>query len=349
MRTIFIQASLFLLLGSTAIAAIGAAKSPSNLLITRPNQEVPKRLKITLSITNPEDLKVREGDRIAKGQVLSDRDLERRRLNRQRISILQAIAKIEQTPLPALKPSLPLIGLPPVTFAEQEAQVNMAEMKFAQAQRNLTTTLSLDPFITAKAQVDQSKAKAEQATRDLENQQRKLDAVANLKNLPPEILQHETEKLKAKQSELNKAQAEFDFRAAEYRQIEQARRQSLADLQNQVEMARSELELAQAQLRAAREQRQRDEYEYRITVARRGEEENQAQIAASSQKLEREFKLAQLQEQLSATEEKLNAIAIVKSPYAGIIKRIKTEKQADNTITVNLSLIPDAMVSSEPD
>ncbi|MFM7577793.1 MAG: hypothetical protein ACKN9E_01875 [Microcystaceae cyanobacterium] len=72
----------------------------------------------------------------------------------------------------------------------------MAEMKFVQAQRNLTTTLSLDPFITAKAQVDQTKAKAEQATRDLENQQRKLDAVANLKNLPPEILQHETEKLK---------------------------------------------------------------------------------------------------------------------------------------------------------
>ncbi|MFM7383145.1 MAG: hypothetical protein ACKO1W_08885 [Microcystaceae cyanobacterium] len=103
-------------------------------------------------------------------------------------------------------------------------------------------------------------------------------------------------------------------------------------------MARSELELAQAQLRAAREQRQRDEYEYRITVARRGEEENQAQIAASSQKLEREFKLAQLQEQLSATEEKLNAIAIVKSPYAGIIKRIKTEKQADNTITVAFSI-----------
>ncbi|MFM7578497.1 MAG: hypothetical protein ACKO5Q_16375 [Microcystaceae cyanobacterium] len=61
MRTIFIQASLFLLLGSTAISAIGAAKSPSNPLITRPNQEVPKRLKITLSITNPEDLKVREG------------------------------------------------------------------------------------------------------------------------------------------------------------------------------------------------------------------------------------------------------------------------------------------------
>lgn len=339
---------LILVTSTGAIASIGNSSKPSDLSLSN-SENQPKRLKITLSIFDPQDLKVREGDRVTKGQVLSDRDLERKRLTRQRTSIIQAIAKIEQTPLPVLRPSVPLIGLPAISFAEEEAKVNQAELKFAQAQRNLTTALSIDPFITAKAQVDQAKAKAEQATRDLENQQRKLDAVANLKNLPSEIFKHETEKMKLKQSELEKAQAEYNFRAAEYRQTEQLRRQTLVDLQNQIEMARSELELAQAQLRAAREKRSRDEYEYRITVARRGEEENQAQIAASSQKLEREFKLAQLQEQLSATEEKLNAIAVVKSPYSGIIKRIKTEKQADNTLTVNLSLVPLTSVSSEPD
>jgi hypothetical protein len=106
-----------------------------------------------------------------------------------------------------------------------------------------------------------------------------------------------------------------------------------------VELARAELEVTQARLRSEKEARQQAEYDYQIALSRRAEEENQSAIALANQKLEREFKLSQLNEQLSSTEEKLNAIAQVRSPYSGIIKRIKTQKQADNTLTVSLTLV----------
>lgn len=336
---------LIILSSTAAIAAIGNSSKP-DLSLSNNSDNQPKRLKITLSVNDPQDLKVREGDRVTKGQVLSDRDLERRRLNRERMGILLTINKIEKTPLPVLRVAPELRELPSISYAIAETEIQQAEIKFTQAQRNLQNALSYDPFITAKANVDKAKAGIEQAVRSFELQQRKLDAVNGMKGLPPEMLEHETEKLRQRQSEQEAAQAQFEFYTAEYRQIEQARSQSIADLQNKVQLARAELEVAQARLRQAKEQREAQEYEHRITLARRAEEQNQAAIAVANQKLEREFKLSQLQEQLSSVEEKLNAISQVRSPYNGIIKRVKTERQADNTLTVTLTLASENSIIS---
>ncbi len=50
----------------------------------QPNNAAPKRLKININITNPEDLKVKEGDLVKAGQILADKDRERKRLTGQR-------------------------------------------------------------------------------------------------------------------------------------------------------------------------------------------------------------------------------------------------------------------------
>lgn len=342
MNKLTLQIFIFILLGTGAIAV--SSKSPNLSLSKKAESAVnqPKRLKITLSINDPNDLKVREGDRVVKGQILSDRDLERRRLSRERMATLITINKIEKTPVPTLKLAPELRELPPVSFAIAESEIQQAELKFTQAQRNLQNALSYDPFITAKANIDKARAGIESASRAFQLQQRKLDAVNGLKGLPQEMLEHETEKLRQKQTEQETAQAQFDFYTAEYRQIESQRSQSIADLQSKVQLARADLEVTQARLRSAKESREAQEYEHRITLARRAEESNQAEIAVANQKLEREFKLSQLNEQLSGTEEKLNAIALVKSQYSGIIKKVKTQRQADNTITVLITLQPDS-------
>jgi hypothetical protein len=342
MNKLTLQIFIFILLGTGAIAV--TTTTPTNSLsknsIIEANQ--PKRLKITLTVNDPADLKIREGDRVVKGQILSDRDLERKRLSRERMATLITINKIEKTPIPTLKIAPELRELPPVSFAIAESEIQQAELKFTQAQRNLQNALSYDPFITAKANIDKARAGIESASRAFQLQQRKLDAVNGLKGLPQEMLEHETEKLRQRSTEQETAQAQFDFYTAEYRQIESQRSQSIADLQSKVQLAKADLEVAQARLRSAKEQREAQEYEHRITLARRAEESNQAMIAVANQKLEREFKLSQLNEQLSGTEEKLNAIAKVTAPYNGIIKRVKTQRQADNTITVLITLQPDS-------
>ena len=349
MNKFTLQIFIFLLLGTGAIAV--SSKSPDLSLSKNSTIEAnqPKRLKITLTVNDPADLKIREGDRVTKGQILSDRDLERRRLSRERMATLITINKIEKTPVPTLKIAPELRELPPISFAIAESEIQQAELKFTQAQRNLQNALSYDPFITAKANIDKARAGIEQAANEFQLQQRKLDTVNGLKGLPPEMLEHETEKLRQKQSQQETAQAQFDFYTAEYRQIEAQRSQSIGDLQNKVQLSRADLEVAQARLRQAKEDREAAEYGHRITLARRAEESNQAEIAIANQKLDREFKLSQLQEQLSSIEEKLNGIAQVKSPYNGVIKRIKTQRQADNTLTVTVTLTTESNLSVTPE
>jgi multidrug resistance efflux pump len=306
-----------------------------------PSKTTPGRLKINLSIANPQDLKVREGDRVTKGQVLADRDGDRSRLNRERRETLLTIAKIEQTPPPRLKIAPPIQDLPAAGFAIEETAIEQAELKFSQAQRNYNSTLANDPFITARANVDFARAAVEQAYREVELQGKKLEAIAQIKGIPPEMLEHETEKLKAVRSEWEKKQAEYEFRAAEYKQVEQGRREAIESLKEAIDSARSELEIAQARLRAAKEARNKAEYDHQIAVAKQDEEKNQVAIAVSQQGLEREFKLSQLKERISAIDEKLSSIAVVRSPFAGLIKRVKIENQSDNTLKVTLSLIPE--------
>jgi hypothetical protein len=309
----------------------------------------PKRLKINLSIANTNDLKVRQGDKVTKGQVIADRDGERSRLNRERRETLLSIAKIEQTPVPQLRISPPIREIPPASFAisrservaTEEAAIQQAELKFSQSQRNYQATLSNDPFITARANVDFAKAAIEQAYREVELQQKKIEAIAQVKGIPPEMLEHETEKLKEVRSNWEKRQAEYKFREAEYKQVEQGRTESISALKEAVESARAELEIAQARLRAAKESQNQREYEHQIAIARRNEEANQSAITVSQQNLDREFKLTQLKGRISSIDDRLSSIAVVRSPFAGSIKRIKVESQSDNTLKVTISLITD--------
>jgi hypothetical protein len=262
----------------------GSAKT-LELTPSKNSDTTPRRLKIDLSIANPQDLKVREGDRVSKGQVIADRDSDRSRLNRERRETLLTIAKIEQTPPPALKITPPVRELPAASFAIEEAAIQAAEMKFNQAGRNYNSSLTNDPFITARANLDFTKAGVEQAYREVENQQKKLEVIASIKSIPPEMLTHETERLKRARSNWEQKQAEYEFRAAEYKQVEQGRRESIESLKAAIDTARVELEIAQARLRAAKEARNKAEYDHQIATAKRDEEKNQSAIAVSQQNL----------------------------------------------------------------
>jgi len=109
--------SILLAVLLTAPIALAQPTSTTNrpveaeINLTPSKSATPKRLKINLSIANPSDLKVREGDKVTRGQVIADRDGERSRLNRERRETLLSIAKIEQTPVPQLRISPPILGL----------------------------------------------------------------------------------------------------------------------------------------------------------------------------------------------------------------------------------------------
>ena len=153
------------------------AQIPSPIPNTTPanpaNPSSGRLVKINLSVTAPEDLKVREGDTVSAGQVLADRDKERARLTAQREQIQLSLNKIEQTELLAPLKPLPVPDvheLPPISYKEEEAAISAAELALEQAQRNYELAMQTTPFIKQQATVEMAQAKVTAQEREVELQ-----------------------------------------------------------------------------------------------------------------------------------------------------------------------------------
>jgi hypothetical protein len=97
---------------TTLLALIPTTISPRTLFTTaqtvpaEPSDTQAQRFNIRLTLSSSTDLKVREGDEIAKGEVLADRTHDRVRLDAQKRQIQLRIDRLKQ-PLsgtPAAKP-----------------------------------------------------------------------------------------------------------------------------------------------------------------------------------------------------------------------------------------------------
>ena len=51
--------------------------------VTQTETTTPRRLNITVNISEPEDLKVEQGEQVEKGEIIADRERERTRLTAQ--------------------------------------------------------------------------------------------------------------------------------------------------------------------------------------------------------------------------------------------------------------------------
>ncbi|WP_144439398.1 hypothetical protein [Geminocystis sp. NIES-3709] len=335
-----------ILITSSTVIAIAQDNSPS--IIVEEDENQPKRLKIDISVSDPLDIKVREGQVIKKGEVISDKTQQRKQLELQLKNTKLALANIKNSiilqPIEP-QPVPPQQNLPSANFVEEETTVQSAELEYQQAQRTLSIALENDPLIAVKGKIQRNQSKVEQGKRELSNQIEKTGIIGNLKNLPPEVLTHEQQKIKQKESELTQQQAEYDLVQAELNQLKENRKLELQSLQDKVSTARAKLELSQAKLQKAKNDRALLEYNHSITVTRRIEEANQAQIAYNRQMQEyqqqvrdKEFKVTQLTDSIGNIEDKLKQIAVVTSPYSGTIRKIKYEKQVDNSIRVTITL-----------
>jgi hypothetical protein len=126
MRRVFILV-VFLLVGCRSIKS-SSTPSPSPASTVDPvpmrtprNNSVPRELKLKLTLDAPTDLKVKQDDRIRKGQVISDRASVRRQLEQQRQAIRLKLAHLN----PA--------SIIPGSSAVEEAKVRQAQVKVQQA------------------------------------------------------------------------------------------------------------------------------------------------------------------------------------------------------------------------
>ena len=119
-----------LVIVSMAIAIIfsnvGLPSWATDNLPTQTETTTPKRLNITVNVTEPDDLKVSEGEQIAKGEIIADRERERTRLTAQQKQLQLSLDRIGAASItPPLSPQKvsTVMALPPVSYLEHEAAV----------------------------------------------------------------------------------------------------------------------------------------------------------------------------------------------------------------------------------
>jgi hypothetical protein len=168
-------------------------------------------------------------------------------------------------------------------------------------------------YLQFEAQIRQAQIKAQQEQEALDLKQRELDFLKSQQGTDPIVFEHEL---------------------AVQRTLESKR-----------EQANEEISLAQGKLAAAQQQFAYQQYEHTIQAAQRVEQANQAnlqyqqQLARYQEQLrEKDFQVSQLSLKLGEINERLQAIAVIKAPYSGVVRRVKPVGGADGRVEFEITL-----------
>ncbi|NET08558.1 MAG: hypothetical protein F6K09_01615 [Merismopedia sp. SIO2A8] len=254
-------------IGITGAMAVAVAVNPggvslepvvngiSPLPTTQVQPTAPKRHRIKLTVTSPEDIKVLQGDRVEAGELLSDRTAQRQRLEAKRNQLQIAINQMSL-------PLAPIPEPPPPSFSREEVAIAKARNEIAAIEREI-------------------------------------------KAAPP---------LRFKVDYLNEVH-------------EQDKIQKRQRLQEKYIKAQIALEAAIARLDAAKTRYQQRQYRHSLEIARH-------QTNAQHQ----QYQLASLMNQFQEVEAELAELSIVRSPFAGRVRRVKILQQTDRVITAEITL-----------
>ncbi|WP_375512748.1 hypothetical protein [uncultured Nostoc sp.] len=311
-------------------------------------------LRMSISVDNPSFLKVRVGQEIKKGDVISDNSTERDRLDKQKKSIKLQIDNLKSKAIPEpFKPTqaLGLKPLPPAIFSEESAAIAQGKMKLSQAEAVLEarTQLLKTDNPERRAESENAEAGLQIANSKVQEQEQMIQSMRDMK-LSTEILQHEEAKLNQMRSEMDQANSALDQAKAKLNASAILQQQELQQLQINVRLAQSDLEVAESRLTAAQNRRQLTEYDANLNEARRQQQENQTQQEYARQQQEyaqsvrdRDYQLAQLAISLTNIEDKLALIPMLRSPRNGYIRRIKPwvgrNGKYETTITISAAAV----------
>jgi len=325
-------------------------KASDNILLSTPTNKGGKLIKVDAVISEPADIKVNPGQKVRAGDIIADRTKERNQLEFQKqqlqasLSQLNSYRIIEPTP-PSDAPLIP--PLPQADYSTYIAEINKAKLRVNLVSKQagmLGATSNVAPD-TIRADIEDKKQKLIEAERLLEIQEKKAEAIRNM-NLPSYYSDHEEVKLGEARQSVELARSELASAEAKSSDAINVNQQKLQEIHIQLELAQADLRLAESALEKAKSERQKEEYNHTLTLARRIEESNQAKSfyeqernKTQDSKRDLEYKKALIVGQINQISEKLNAIAVVKAPFNGEIRRIKINGQTNNNLNATITIV----------
>jgi hypothetical protein len=137
----FVVAIAVFLSGCNSMSQVSPSQPMSMVeptpVISRRTNLVPRELKLKLTLDDPADLKVKQGDRIQKGQVLSDRTSTQKPLEQQR-----QVIRLKLEYLNASTGS----GSSPVSYAVEQAKVRQAHVRVQHAREAIVLYKTNSPW-----------------------------------------------------------------------------------------------------------------------------------------------------------------------------------------------------------
>ena len=294
-------------------ALLAENKAMATEIIAAPQLPKTKLHKISLQVTEPNDLKVKAGSTIAAGQVIADQEGERDRLEAKKAELTLAIERLKnqlitkpQKPLEPLapKPVPPLKQLGDISYQQYEAAVEKAKKELDRTQSQLNL------------------------------KQRQTDYIKGIEGIDPAIIEHElvasTEleaKVKDSSIEINLAEGKLITARQERQQKEY---QHSLDVAKRIEEANTAQSFYQRQVaeNLIAYQRQSSDYE--------------------KEQRERDYRLTQTALQLSTIDDSISKLSVIRSPYEGTVRRVKFVGQIDNKLGVDITILVNLDSSDRP-
>ena len=233
MKRLKIFTVAMLLTGCVAQAQNNSLPLPSSSPLPAPSASPSAgrtgRFNLRLTLTTPEDLKVREGDTVNVRQILSDRTRERQRLEAQRAQVEIQIQRLNQPPIKPLAPrqSTEMAALPPPNVLQEVAEIDRLQLTFQQVEQKWL------------------------------QQQQKLAVLDSMQaEIPPSTIPHEQEVGKQRERDVKQAPADLELAKAK---LERAKSDyQREEYTNSLERGKRDIELERQRLEY---QRQMQEWE----------------------------------------------------------------------------------------
>mgnify|MGYP000482818903 CR=1 FL=1 len=294
-------------------ALLAENKAMATEIIAAPQLPKTKLHKISLQVTEPNDLKVKAGSTVSAGQVIADQEGERDRLEAKKAELTLAIERLKnqlitkpQKPLEPLapKPVPPLKQLGDISYQQYEATIEKA-----------------------KKELDRSQAQ-------LSLKQRQTDYIKGIEGIDPAIIEHELvastqleAKVKDSLIEINLAEGKLLTARQERQQKEY---QHSLDVAKRIEEANTAQSFYQRQVaeNLIAYQRQSSDYE--------------------KEQRERDYRLTQTALQLSTIDDSISKLSVIRSPYEGTVRRVKFVGQVDNKLGVDITILVNLDSSDRP-
>jgi hypothetical protein len=335
--------SLFAATPMTFARAVSAVAAP----VAKPA----KRLKIQVDVASPQDLKVREGQRVAHNQPIADyRQPERAalkaELDRVRLSIEKLKLTPKVTPIPPAKVKT-THGFTAPTYTEEAAAIAVAKTKLGgvKAKYQLMVKLSLAP-LPETARVRSLASAVTDLERVMRKQQQKIDALKTLEEIDQSIQSHEQVTMTKLQQSLLEARLKVEEAAAIEQTAVATRSNRLMEVRAEVENAQRDVDLAGSRMAAAIEkthqvqaERQIAEIDRQDRVLRTELERIKQTEVANLQNHDREYQLAQLQLRKGQLESQMRGLKGIVAPFAGTVRRVKLVSQQGNVLRYEVGLM----------